>query len=337
MKKRILFISVASVLFIGCVTTPNVITGPPKVSNYIGSRDISKYRKIAVLPFADAPNAPQSGQIVQGLASQIFAQHGFIVVERARLYNVLSEQQLSLSGLSDTTQAIRVGKLLGVNAIVVGEVGQYSVMERHTDTTYFGRTLLIPIPGKQWTESYVSLSLRVVDVETSQLIYSGAGQYDLAVTNPPQQLAQDILQEIIARWAGESYQTQESQQPDIRGLREENKNIFRSEGEQSSFAGSWAGTFKDLVSHQSGSLSVTVSKNNTIVGSFYNSTKGVSGSVSGTISNTGIASMTYTYPGAVYTATGIMIIDGAGHLVGNFNAYSGNTLFGTVIVDFLKQ
>ncbi|MCX5835192.1 MAG: hypothetical protein NTV99_11935 [Deltaproteobacteria bacterium] len=106
---------------------------------------------------------------------------------------------------------------------------------------------------------------------------------------------------------------------------------------QSSFAGNWAGTFKDLVNQQSGSLSVTVSKNNEVIGSIYNSTKGVSGSVFGTISNTGITSMTYTYPGVVYTATGIMRIDGAGHLVGNFNAYSGNTLFGTVIIDFIKQ
>lgn len=109
------------------------------------------------------------------------------------------------------------------------------------------------------------------------------------------------------------------------------------QGEQSSFAGNWAGTFKDLVNQQSGSLSVTVSKDNKAVGSIYNSTIGVSGSVSGTISNTGIASMTYTYPGAVYTANGIMRIDGAGHLVGNFNAYSGNTLFGTVIIDFINQ
>jgi len=241
MKKRILIISVVSVLFIACATTPKPIY--PTISNYIGSRDVSKYRTIAVLPFADAPTSPQSGQIVQGLASQIFAQQGFTVVERARLYNVLGEQQLSLSGIIDTTQAIRVGKLLGVNAIVVGEVGQYSVMQRHTDTTYFplylyGQTTYIPVPGKQWSESYVSLSLRVVDVETSQLIYSGVGQYDVGLTNPPQQLAEYILQEIIARWARESYQpqaresyqTQSSQQPAIVS-KGESGGIFRSRGE----------------------------------------------------------------------------------------------------------
>ncbi|MGO9139152.1 MAG: CsgG/HfaB family protein [Syntrophales bacterium] len=201
MKKTIFLMSVLSLLLIGCA--PRQIY--PTISNYVGSRDFSKYRNIAVLPFADAPGAPHSGQIVQGLASQKFAQRGFVVVERARLNSVLGEQQLSLSGLIDTTQAIRIGKLLGVNAIVLGEVGQYTTQERHTDTIYFpifisGQNTNIPIPGKQWTESFVSVSLRAIDVETSRLIYSGSGQYERGLSNPPQQLAEFILSDIIAGW-----------------------------------------------------------------------------------------------------------------------------------------
>lgn len=134
-------------------------------------------------------------------------------MERGRLSNVVSEQQLSLSGLMDETQAIRIGKLLGVKAIVVGEVGQYSVSQRHTDTTYFplilyGKTTNIPIQGKQWEESFVSISLRIIDIETSQLVYSGSGQYDRGLQNPPQQLAEFILRDIIARWIRDPDQPQ---------------------------------------------------------------------------------------------------------------------------------
>jgi len=203
MKRLALALSsiILSILFIGCATTPIY----PSISNHIVSRDFHKYRQIAILPFADAPTAPQSGQIAQGLAIQIFAKHGFNVMERGRLYDVLSEQKLSMTGLIDENQAMRIGKLLGVAAIVVGEVGQYSTHERHTDTTYFplflyGRTTNIPIQGQQWTESFASISLRVIDVETSQLIYSGSGQYDRGLRNPPQQLAEFILQSIILRW-----------------------------------------------------------------------------------------------------------------------------------------
>jgi tetratricopeptide (TPR) repeat protein len=213
MKMTILLISILLLLLIGC--------GPrhiyPTISNYVGSRDFSKYRNIAVFPFADAPGAPQSGQIVQGLAGQIFAQSGFVVAERARLYNILGEQQLSSSGLIETSEAVRIGRLLGVKAIVIGEVGQYSVMQRHTDTTYFpvylyGQTSYLPIQGQQWAEAHVSLSLRVIDVETSQLIYSGSGQYDRGLKNPPQQLAENILKDIIVRWVRDPNQMRVSQQ-----------------------------------------------------------------------------------------------------------------------------
>ena len=209
MKRIVPTLLATIILFIfitGCATPPQKIS--PSISNFIGSRDFQKYRQIAVLPFADAPGAPQSGQIAQGLATQLFAKHGFIVMERGRLYDILSEQQLSVTGLIDENMAIRIGKILGVSAIVVGVVGQYSTHERHTDTVYIplvlsGHTTNIPIQGKQWTESFASVSIRVIDIETSQLIYSGSGQYDSGLSNPPQQLVESILKDIIAGWTKE--------------------------------------------------------------------------------------------------------------------------------------
>ena len=83
--------------------------------------------------------------------------------------------------------------MLGVNAIVVGEVGQYVFQNRKKDQAIFpmvdfrtGRTTYIPIPGKEWMESFVSISLRVIDVETGQMVYSGSGQFNQGLTNPPQ-------------------------------------------------------------------------------------------------------------------------------------------------------
>lgn len=201
----ILLFALFAIFLSGCATTQKKIY--PSVTNFIGSSDFIKYKRIAVLPFSDAPYSPQSGQIVQGLASQILAQAGFDVVERTRLIDILKEQKMSASGLFDTSQQIELGKLLGVKAIAVGEVGQYMTQQRKTDTTYFpwtnwytGQTTYIPIQGQQWMESYVSLSLRILDVETGTLVYSGSGQYNQGLTNPPQQLAEYILGEIIMKW-----------------------------------------------------------------------------------------------------------------------------------------
>jgi hypothetical protein len=49
-------------------------------------------------------------------------------------------------------------------------------------------------------ESYVSISLRIIDIETGALIYSGSGQYNQGLTNPPQQLAEFILNSIVSGW-----------------------------------------------------------------------------------------------------------------------------------------
>src|SRR5437763_1348740 len=46
----------------------------------------------------------------------------FTLIERSRLAQVLQEQRLAQSGLLDEAQAAQVGKILGVDAIVVGTV-----------------------------------------------------------------------------------------------------------------------------------------------------------------------------------------------------------------------
>lgn len=57
-----------------------------------------------------------------------------------------------------------------------------------------------PIPSEQWSENYVSISLRVIDVETGSLIYSGAGQFNAGLPNPRQEIATYIINEIIGKW-----------------------------------------------------------------------------------------------------------------------------------------
>jgi len=212
----------ASLLNIGC-RSPKVIS--PTISKICISSDFSKYKKLAVMPFSDAPGSPQSGEIVSALVSQGFAQAGFTILERSRLQDILNEQKLSNTGLVEDDQAIKLGKLMGVNAIVVGITSQYSMSERHTDTTYFdqvlpGQTRVLydqngvaygletipgPVirtvrPGEQWTESYVSISLRILDVETGQLLYSGSGQFDKGIKKPPQTLAAEITRDLAMGW-----------------------------------------------------------------------------------------------------------------------------------------
>jgi len=152
--KRWLFLLLLSLILISCVET--VKTVQPTIDHYIGSRNFQKYNSIAVFPFSDAPNSRDSGLIIQSLAIQTFAKAGFQVIERSRLHDILNEQKLSVSGLIDEQKAIQLGKLIGVKAIAVGSVGQYSTRERHTDTVY------VPNYDRRWRYSY-SRTRRTMD------------------------------------------------------------------------------------------------------------------------------------------------------------------------------
>ena len=68
----------------------------------------------------------QEGKTLQqGAFTDVFA-----LIERSRLAQVLQEQRLGQSGVLDEAQAAQVGKVLGVDAIVVGTVS-YSVADQH--------------------------------------------------------------------------------------------------------------------------------------------------------------------------------------------------------------
>ncbi|HOY44386.1 MAG TPA: CsgG/HfaB family protein [bacterium] len=99
----------------------------------------------------------------------------FVVVERQRMDQLLEELKLGQSGLVDESQAAQVGRLLGVDAIVTGQINAAvkESWEAETRTTTKGS-------GKNKTEekkevwcnkriATVSATIRIVNVETGQL------------------------------------------------------------------------------------------------------------------------------------------------------------------------
>tara|TARA_B100002003_G_C14009921_1_gene487265 strand:- start:27 stop:860 length:834 start_codon:yes stop_codon:yes gene_type:complete len=190
-------------MLVGC--GPKIIF--PTINHFIGSSDYTKYENIAIFPFSDAPNSPQSGSAVEGVTSLTFLQYGFNVLERSRLESIIKEQKLYFSGTLDSNQPIKIGKLLGVKAVVVGEVGEFSTLQRKREArivpyinAYTGKQEFTSVPGKEWAESAVSISLRVIDVETGKIVFSGSGTFDRPVTTPAQKQAEFIIQDILRNW-----------------------------------------------------------------------------------------------------------------------------------------
>ncbi len=150
----------------------------------INRETIDKYRTMAVMLFEDAAGAPGTGSRVAGIVTTLMLDLDVYMVERAKLDEVLKEQVIQLKH-ADDANVLKVGKLLGAQAIIVGEVQQW---ERH----------------EQERAHSVSLSLRMIDVETGVLLFSGEGHLADRTTDDPEGSARLITHRMLARFGSQT-------------------------------------------------------------------------------------------------------------------------------------
>ncbi|MGC9070136.1 MAG: FlgO family outer membrane protein [Elusimicrobiales bacterium] len=120
------------------------------------ANELAKYaegiKKIAVIPFSYAENlqSTKDGSVIaERLSVKLINMGRFEVIERSQLDKVLNELKLQNSGLIDATSAKELGKILGVDAIIMG-------------------TLVARADGK------IEVNARIVKTDTAQAI--GAAQ-----------------------------------------------------------------------------------------------------------------------------------------------------------------
>lgn len=88
----------------------------------------ARYQRLAVLEFgetgADAKRHELGTVVSAELATNLRRDHGLLLVERAKLKQVLGELRLGEMGLVDAAVAPRLGKLADAQALVMGSVSQ---------------------------------------------------------------------------------------------------------------------------------------------------------------------------------------------------------------------
>ena len=95
------------------------------------------------------PVVGEEGGVVTETLVQELVRHEFVVLEREALGRVMAEQRLGLSDLVDPGTAARVGRLMGAEAVLIGQVQK-------------GRAV----------DSRSYLAVRVVDVGTGQVLWA---------------------------------------------------------------------------------------------------------------------------------------------------------------------
>jgi curli biogenesis system outer membrane secretion channel CsgG len=97
----------------------------------------------------------------------------FSVIERAALDKILAEQNFSNSDRADPSSAAKIGRLLGVDAILVGSITQFGNDTRNTGVggvgAAAGRLGLGGVRQKQ-SKAVVGLNARLVNVDTGEIL-----------------------------------------------------------------------------------------------------------------------------------------------------------------------
>ncbi|MBN2522868.1 MAG: hypothetical protein JXB24_06315 [Bacteroidales bacterium] len=157
--KKTYFILMLFVCFFYCSSSQ-------KLTNVYKSPKLNTIQRIAVAPFEDAPGilAKGSGKVVADvMVTQLLTLNKYQVIERSQLQKVLSEHNLSQSGVIDAVTAQEVGKILGVDAVIIGSVTEYQMKKGHVP---------LYVTNIQTRGYTVGASARIVSVESGEILFS---------------------------------------------------------------------------------------------------------------------------------------------------------------------
>ena len=87
----------------------------------------------------------------------------FDVIERDRIDAILKEQSFSHSGMVNIDSAVKIGKLLGTDYMVMGRVEVVRVVKKDTDIPYTNYV-------KHTTIGDMIVNMRIVDTETGKIV-----------------------------------------------------------------------------------------------------------------------------------------------------------------------
>lgn len=155
----------------------------------------SAKRRIAILPFeygavSSAVGTYDVGKgIVSLLVTKLVNDGTYSVVDRQMLDSILKEQNLSVSDRADPATACKIGKILSVDAIVVGTVTQFGYETKSSSASLpTGYIPGIPYVGSiggmfgtvrsSKSKVKVAVDARIIDVNTTEILAAvhGSGE-----------------------------------------------------------------------------------------------------------------------------------------------------------------
>lgn len=181
MKLRSLCASVLTLLVVAGAMLPNAALAGDK-------------RRVAVMPFEYGAVSATVGTCDVGkginslLITKLVQDGTYSVVDRQMLDAILKEQNLSVSDRADPATACKIGKLLAVDAMIVGTVTQFGVERKNSSVSVPSvATSYIPYVGglgglgtfrSKKATAKVGIDARIVDTSTGEILATANGTGD---------------------------------------------------------------------------------------------------------------------------------------------------------------
>ncbi len=196
--------------------------------------DASRVRRVAVLNIGDYLGVAGSGEIAASSFEKYLMWAGYNLVERRQVSQILKEQSLDVSGSIDVSTIRSIGRILGVDALALGNLTDFSNTREHTvivdvpqeqmdpiygqvvttqhtgDTQTTVTTIQNVVTGYNYSQTYrlvpelqtfpahVGLSVRLVDVQTGEVLWSASASSDgVDITSATEQSSSKIMQAVV--------------------------------------------------------------------------------------------------------------------------------------------
>lgn len=127
--------------------------------------------RIGVLRFTNSTRAywwsgGTASELQDMLINELASTKAFQILERKELNSVLSEQQLSESGLVDSSTKIKIGKIKGAQYLVAATV---SAFQEDTESSGGGIHFRGFSFGGDKKKAYLAVDLKIIDAETGEI------------------------------------------------------------------------------------------------------------------------------------------------------------------------
>ena len=113
------------------------------------------------------------------LVNYLVKDGNYSVIERKQLDTILAEQNFSNSDRADASSAARIGKVLGVDAIIAGSITQFGNDTKNTGVGAIGGGLgrlgLGSVKQKE-SKAIVGLTARIVSIDTAEILAVADGK-----------------------------------------------------------------------------------------------------------------------------------------------------------------